>query len=328
MNSLEDIKREPWRFDFFAAMRRIERSFPDRPRIGDSSSARHEYLALGQEPYMDFPASNLAKVDQRPDGRLRILTKFLGLLGPQGALPLATTEEVHSWILMRDEAFPRFLDLLNNRFLQLFFRAWADARPIAQRDRPKDDRFVAYVGSAIGLGSPIFHALDTIPDAGKLSFAGLIAARTKSSSRLRSLIGGLFSVKVEIDELVGSHLKLEAGDRTYLGQANAGLGNEILVGASVFSVQDKMRIRIFAKICANTRSFSRRAAAASHWRISYISTSVTSLSGKWSWRYRPMKLNRYSSPNSVNSVGQRGWVATRRRRNRPIVATPAFIPPS
>jgi type VI secretion system protein ImpH len=247
LNSLEDIKREPWRFDFFAALRRIERSFPDRPRIGDSSSARHEYLALGQEPYMDFPASNLAKVDQQPNGRLRILTKFLGLLGPQGALPLATTEEVHSWILMRDEAFPRFLDLLNNRFLQLFFRAWADARPIAQRDRPKDDRFVAYVGSAIGLGSPIYHGLDTTPDAGKLSFAGLIAARAKSSSRLRSLIGGLFGVKVEIDELVGSYLKLEPADRTYLGKANARVGNEILVGSSVFSVQDKIRIRIFAK---------------------------------------------------------------------------------
>ena len=247
MNSIEDIKREPWRFDFFATLRRIERSFPDCPRVGDSSSVRHEYLSLGQEPYMDFPASNLAKVDHQTNGRLRILTKFLGFLGPQGALPLATTEEVHSWILMRDEAFPRFLDLLNNRFQQLFFRAWADARPIAQRDRPKDDRFVAYVGSAIGLGSTIYHGLDTVPDAGKLSFAGLIAACAKSSSRLRSLIGGLFGVKVEIDELVGCHLKLEPADRTYLGKANARIGSEILVGSSVFSVQDKIRIRIFTK---------------------------------------------------------------------------------
>jgi type VI secretion system protein ImpH len=247
VNTLEDIKQEPWRFDFFAAMRRIERSFPDRPRIGDSSSTRHEYLSLGQEPYMDFPASNLARAEQAANGRLHILTKFLGMLGPQGALPLATTEEVRSWVLMRDEAFPRFLDLLNNRFLQLFFRAWADARPVAHRDRPKDDRFVAYVGSMIGLGSPIYQGLDTIPDAGKLSFAGLMAAQAKSSARLRGLLAGMFGLRVEIDELVGSYLKLDAADRTRLGQANAGLGSDILVGASVFSVQDKIRVRLFAK---------------------------------------------------------------------------------
>ena len=90
---------------------------------------------------MDFPASNLSKFERDADGRFQILVKFLGLLGPQGALPLATTEEAYSWNLMRDDAFPRFLDLLNHRFLQLFFRAWADARPIAQHDRPEADRF-------------------------------------------------------------------------------------------------------------------------------------------------------------------------------------------
>ena len=247
MKSLDDLKAEPWRFDFFSTMRRLERSFPDRPRIGDSSSIRHEYVMLGQDPYMDFPASNLSRVEQKENGRLQILVKFLGLLGPQGALPLATTEEAHSWVLMRDEAFPRFLDLLNNRFLQLFFRAWADVRPIAQRDRPRDDRFVAYVGTMIGIGSQIYQGLDTIPDAGKLSFSGLVAPQAKSASRLRNLITGLFGVKVEIDEFVGSHLEIHATDRTRLGQSNSGLGSEILIGASVFSVQDKIRLRIFTK---------------------------------------------------------------------------------
>jgi type VI secretion system protein ImpH len=42
-----ELEQEPWRFDFYAALRRIERSFKDRPRIGDSSSRRDEYLALG-----------------------------------------------------------------------------------------------------------------------------------------------------------------------------------------------------------------------------------------------------------------------------------------
>jgi type VI secretion system protein ImpH len=50
---IEEIHEEPWRFDFFAVMRRLERSYPDRPRIGDAASRREEYVVLGQDPYMD-----------------------------------------------------------------------------------------------------------------------------------------------------------------------------------------------------------------------------------------------------------------------------------
>jgi len=133
---IDDISKEPWRFDFYSVLRRIERSYADRPRIGDGAALRDEYVALGQDPYMDFPASNLSKFAREAEGRFQILVKFLGLLGPQGALPLATTEEAYSWNLMRDDAFPRFLDIVNHRFLQLFFRAWSDARPVGQHDRP------------------------------------------------------------------------------------------------------------------------------------------------------------------------------------------------
>ena len=75
MSVIGDINAEPWRFDFFAVMRRIERSYPERPRIGDSSAHREDYVALGQNPYMDFPASNLSAFERRADGRFRVLVK-------------------------------------------------------------------------------------------------------------------------------------------------------------------------------------------------------------------------------------------------------------
>jgi type VI secretion system protein ImpH len=251
---IDEMKAEPWRFDFYSVMRKLERSYPDRPRIGDSSARREEYVDLGQDPFMDFPASNLARVANAEDGRLRVYTKFLGMLGPQGALPLTTTEESMEWMLMRDDAFPRFLDLFNHRFLQLFFRAWSDARAIAQHDRPKEDRFIAYLGSTIGLGSGPFRDLDTVPDPGKLAFAGLIGPQAKSASRLRGFISGLFDVKVEIDQFVGTWLTFDPSNRTRIGQAHSALGTDVLVGASVFSVQDKIRVRIFTK---NMRQFER-----------------------------------------------------------------------
>ena len=250
MSLVDHIGTEPWRFDFYAVLRRIERSFADRPRIGDGASLRDEYVDLGQDPYMDFPASNLSKFERKDDGRFHILVKFLGLMGPQGALPLSTTEEAHGWTRMRDDAFARFLDLLNHRFLQLFFRAWSDARPAGQHDRPQADRFVSYVGATIGTGSTPFRDRDSVPDAAKLAFAGLMAPAAKSASRLRGVLSGLFGVQVEIDEFVGSRLVFEESERTHIGRNNCGLGTGLLVGGSVFSVQDKFRVRLFVKSMA------------------------------------------------------------------------------
>jgi type VI secretion system protein ImpH len=254
VTQIDEMREEPWRFDFFSVLRKLERSYPDRPRIGDSAARREEYVDLGQDPYMDFPASNLTRVEVSESGRLRIYIKFLGMLGPQGALPLTTTEESMEWLLMRDDAFPRFLDLLNHRFLQLFFRAWADARPVAQHDRPKDDRFIAYIGSMIGVGSAPYRNLDSVPDPGKLAFAGLIAPQTKSASRLKGFLAGLFDVKVEIEQFVGTWLTFEPSDRTGIGRAHSSLGVNVLVGASIFSVQDKIRIRIYSR---NMQQFER-----------------------------------------------------------------------
>jgi type VI secretion system protein ImpH len=241
------LQDEPWRFDFYATLRRIERSFPESARIGDAAARRDEYLALGEQAYMDFPASTIAEADHDAQGRLRLFVKFLGLLGPQGALPLATTEETFHWQLARDDAFPRFLDILNHRFLQLFYRAWADSRPIAQHDRPDLDRFAAYIGSAIGLGSKPYQGLDAVPDPEKLAHAGLIGAQAKSASRLRSFLSGLFDAEVDVEQFIGMRLVFDPADRTTLGRGHCTLGGDALVGASVYSVEDKFRLRIVAR---------------------------------------------------------------------------------
>ena len=148
---------------------------------------------------------------------MRLKARFLGMFGPQGALPLTTTEEAYNWLLERDDAFPRFVDIVQRRFLALFFRAWADARPITQHDRPDEDRFRAYIGAMIGIGTPAFRDADSISDFAKLPYAGLLAARVKSVSRLRAFLTSYLETRVEIEEFVGSWLELDPTERTRLG---------------------------------------------------------------------------------------------------------------
>lgn len=240
-----DFLESPESQDFLLALRRLESAFPDRPRIGASATRRHEYVTLGQNPSLAFPASTIDAAKRRSDDNIALFVQFLGLCGPQGALPLALTHESYQYFRADDDALARFLDLFNNRFLQLFFRAWADARPIAHHDRPKDDRFESYVGASIGLGGEVYRDLDSLPDMAKVGYAGLMAPAAKSASRLRDLIAGLFGVRVEVEEFVGLRLVLEKDEHSHLGTANSRLGIDAMMGSAIYSVQDKFRLRLY-----------------------------------------------------------------------------------
>ncbi|MCV0426072.1 MAG: type VI secretion system baseplate subunit TssG [Roseibium sp.] len=232
---------------------------PAPPRIGKSRRLMEDIVRFGQDPSSEFATSTIERATRDGDGGLVLLERFLGLLGPQGALPAAMTDEAIMRGLRGDDSFPRFLDVFNNRFVQLFFRAWADARPIVQHDRPDDDRFLAYLGSAIGIGTPIYRDLDRIDDRLKLLYAGLSSPKTKSAARLKALVTGVFGVDVEIDQCVGTWLHLDQDDQLTLGSLgpeNAGqLGCDTIVGARVYSVSDKIRIRIFTRSLEEYRKF-------------------------------------------------------------------------
>lgn len=232
---------------------------PAPPRIGKSRRLMEDIVRFGQDPSSEFAPSTIERATRDADGGLVLLERFLGLLGPQGGLPAPYTDEAIMRGLRGDDSFPRFLDVFNNRFVQLFFRAWADARPIVQHDRPDDDRFLTYLGSPIGLGAPIYRDQDRIDDRLKLLYAGLTSSKTKSAVRLKALITGVFGVKVEVDQCVGTWLHLDRDDQLQLGGFGPGgagqLGADTIVGAKVYSVSDKIRIRIFTRSLEEYRKF-------------------------------------------------------------------------
>jgi type VI secretion system protein ImpH len=247
MKFREELAQEPWRFDLLTTLRRLERENPDKPRLGDAATVAEEFVVISQNPYLEFPASNLEAAELEPSGRVRLTARFLGMFGPQGALPLTTTEEAVDWLSGADDSFARFADIFQRRFLALFYRAWADSRPIAQNDRPEQDRFRAYIGSMIGIGTPPFRNADSVSDFAKMQYAGLLAPRVKGASRLRSFLGGLLGTRVEIEEFVGAWLALDPSERTRLGAANSQIGQDTMLGASMFSVSDKFRVRVYTR---------------------------------------------------------------------------------
>lgn len=304
MTFREELQQDPWGTDFFRALRELERTAARKPRIGESTVTDEDVVDLGQEPFVEFPASNLTKFDDPPDRVPRLYTRFLGFFGPQGALPLNTTVEAYSWSLARDPSFARFTDIFANRFLQLFFRAWADARPVAHHDRPDDDRFADYVGSFAGIGVASLKGRDSLEDIAKLPFAGLANAQVKSATRLRQLIHGVFHVHVDVEERVGTWLAFEPSDRLLLG-GPAGLGVDTYLGDKVYSINDKVCVLIRARDLRQYQQFLPSGD---------LSDQLTDLvffyiGHRFEFDVRLGLPARYAPPTQLGQSGQLGWTA-------------------
>lgn len=241
-------------YDFLDLMRRLEHAVASKPRIGEGGSASEAVVKLGQQPHIEFSDSNVGLIKTHKDGTFEVHTRFMGLLGPQGALPLHTTYEATHWANMRDEAFVRFLDVINNRFLQLFFRAWANARPAVQADRPRENQFLTYVGATIGIGTPDMQGRGRLHDFSKLALAGLMAPAAKSASRIESIVAWLFRAKVEVQEFVGVWLPLEEREQATL-KGGIALGSDSIIGKAAYSLKDKFRIRLEADSLAEFETF-------------------------------------------------------------------------
>jgi type VI secretion system protein ImpH len=234
----------PYHFDFYQALRRVECTHPSRPRLGEAQRPGEEPIRLTQDPSLAFAPAALAGFD-RAGAVPRLAVSFLGLLGPNGPLPLHLTEYARDRLRNSgDPTFARFLDVFHHRMLTLFYRAWADAQPTVSHDRPDSDRFAVYVGSLFGLGMTAFRDRDVIPDRAKLGFAGRFALQTHNAEGLEALISTFFRMPAEIEEFVGDWIDIPQDYRWSIGTSpeTGQLGVSASLGARTWQRQHKFRV--------------------------------------------------------------------------------------
>jgi len=255
-----ELAEKPHRFDFFPALRHIECLHPTMPRIGSALRPADEPVRLGQNAELIFAPTTISAFEfPQAGGAPRMAVRFMGLLGPNGALPLHLTEYIRERELHEgDKTLTRFLDLLHHRVLTLFYRAWAQAQPVVNLDRPRQDRFAIYVGANFGLGTERVRARPLAPahapaenagcgqvsDFAKLFFSGHLVRQVRNREGLAATLAAYFRVPVRIEEFVGHWLSLPDSERTRLGDASAALGAGAVLGGRVWDRQHKIRVHL------------------------------------------------------------------------------------
>jgi type VI secretion system protein ImpH len=245
MSNLDALARDPAAFHVFHALRVVEAAFAERPRLGRSTRPAEDAVRLGQAPDLAFPTSTLtafAAPDDAGPGRLE--TRFFGLFGPNGPLPLHLTEYARDRLRNHhDPTLAAFADIFTHRMLSLFYRAYAAGEPAPSFDRRGDDPFGRWIAALAGYGGREIEERDAMPDLAKRHFAGRLGCGAKNAEGLVAIVAAFFRTRVTLLPFVGGWLELERRDLWRLG-ARAGLGRTTNVGRRVWSREARFRLRL------------------------------------------------------------------------------------
>jgi len=249
-------------FDFFELLRRLEQR---GGLFGHSGTADREPARLGQHVRLSFSARDVVKLQDAGEKALaRVTVANLGLLGPEGPMPLHLTR----WVLDRlsqrwftgadaeqtsDTTFVDFVNILQHRMMALYYRAWADAHPVVQVERSVGGRVRAMLEAMSGIGLPGTQdpELDTV----RLRQAGSLANQVDGVERLTLFLATAFKVPVQIKEFVAAWITIPTALQTRLGKAHAGLGRGATIGPRVFSRQSRIELRVGPLSLDDFRSF-------------------------------------------------------------------------
>ena len=270
------LREEPYRFDFFQAVRVLERLFGHA--VGTDGSPEDEVIRFRAHQSLLFPPSEICGIADEQEGRLAVTVAFMGLTGPSGGVPRHYTELVIDRLRQKDHTLRDFLDLFNHRLISLFYRAWqknrfwigyeqadmiqqryrdepSELRAFVTEIRPRWDLFSQCLLDLSGLGPPALRyrasirnqlrARTTVTDLSLRFYTGLLAQQHRSAIGLSGLLQDYFDVRMQVMQFTGQWLMLEEANQTQLvDRGNTQLGVTALAGLRFWDVQGKFRIRV------------------------------------------------------------------------------------
>lgn len=244
--------QEPYKFEFFAALRAIGKLAERQGGAGETaadSSAPVRFRALQS---LSFPPSEVWDIvkPESPEQPIEMTVAFLGLTGPLGALPRPYTELVMQRVRKGDRALRDFLDLFNQRLIALFAKTGekyrfylqyeqADAAQVRRRregpqrlrgfvieDRARIDLFSQVLLDLGGVGTPLLRYRDKvrsapvrrteIEDQALRHYSGLFAQSHRNPASLGRMLSEYFGVPATIVPFIGQWIALPPEFQTCL----------------------------------------------------------------------------------------------------------------
>ncbi len=240
--------QEPYRFDFFQAVRLLEMAHPEAQPAGEGSEPAKEAVRFHSRVSLDFPASDVYQLSPSLDGEsaVEMTVNFLGLSGPQSPLPLPFTELVLERIARKDTGLRDFLDIFNHRLISLIYRSHKVHRVAFTTKSPDESAAARYLYSFLGLGHPSLRHCMAVKDRVLLYYAGLLSKEPRSAAGLERMISDHFQANARLHQFQITRRALEPCQWTFLGRSgqNQILGDGAVLGTHVWDQQGSFEVEL------------------------------------------------------------------------------------
>ncbi len=245
-NLNQEFFDEPYKFEFFQAVRLLEKMFPERSPVTRSVTPQTEVVRFRGNASLRFPPSQIFEIRESHDefsdrNKIEMFVNFMGMLGIVGVLPIHYTELAVDRARYGDTTMWSFLDIFTHRAVSMFFRAWEKYRFPIQYERGNDD-FTNYLYDFIGLGTNGLRNKLNLDDERLLPYSGLIIQKPHSTTAIEQILADYFGITAKIEQFFGQWLDLDEESITQLGESNSTLGSTAIIGTRIWEQQSKFRV--------------------------------------------------------------------------------------
>ena len=240
---------EAYRFDFFQAVRLLERIFSESAPVGEGPEPEKEPVRFSSRVGFDFPAGEVHDLLRSTDGSAPLMvTNFLGLAGATGPLPAPLAELVLDRIRQKDTGLRDFLDIFNHRLTSLMYRTRKVHRVTLSSQSPEQGPMANYLYAFLGLGvSGLRNRMGKeVPDRVLLPYAGLLSQQPRSVIGMERLLADHFHAPVSVEQFSGVWRHIEPDQWTALGRfgKNQVLGQTVVLGKRIWDQQGRFMIAV------------------------------------------------------------------------------------
>jgi type VI secretion system protein ImpH len=241
------LEEEPFRVQFFQAVRMLQRIEAPRKPVGYFVTPQGETIRFVSRTSLEFPASEIHQTRRLETGQLEMMVEFMGLNAAISVMPAPYTELLIARAKEKDYAMEDFLNLFNHRMISFFYRGWEKYRFFIAYERTGEDRLSEKLYDVLGLGTEALLGRGGIPDQAYLNYVGLLGRHVRSASSLEQLLEDYFEVPAKVEQFAGAWRKLRHEDQTWMtgaGGLNERLGVGTIAGDEVWDHHGRIRISL------------------------------------------------------------------------------------
>ncbi len=237
------LKMDPARTDFIELIRNCDKLSENSEATGWADTVVEEFWRFGQSPSLHSCGKTVASLSERQAGGAHMDVFPLGLCGVEGPLSYDLTGLVISQSRNNyDYALQRFLDIVNHRFISLYYRACVQNDTALSFDLDKKD-----------LIRSVQRSLSGADACGEFSLSPFLAEHASSyalygtygSKGLELLLRSYLGFDIEVRERVFSSQLIPRELQCRLGKkSTALLGENTQIGTHFFSNTKKFVLTI------------------------------------------------------------------------------------